>query len=149
MGEKEFKLELDDLTPEDIREELKGFYVERMTASRWIKIEAYHEIGKAIIQEKIDIDTVMEVTHRNKSDVDIWIAFAKEFKTVEESPFTKDNSWRDVIKYYVKANEKTSFRIGDLKKILNDRAKKNLDVGNIKASDEDLIIVTIINKKGK
>lgn len=150
MGKKEFKLELDGLTPEDAREELKGFYVEYMTSSRWIKIETYHEIGKAVIQGKVDVDTVMEVVHRNREAVETWIAFATEFKTVEESPFTKNQSWRDVRKRYVKPKDKKeSFRMGDVKNMLNDRKIDNFNVGRKQASDEDEAILKAIKDKGR
>lgn len=149
MEKDDYKLDLDNLTPEDAREELKGFYVERMTSSRWIKIEAYHEIGKAIVQKKVDIDTVIETTGRNKSDVEIWIAFATEFKTTGESPFTKDSSWRDVKERYVKPKERISFRISNLKKILDDREMINTQLGLSSKAEEDRTIIDIVKNKGR
>lgn len=149
MEKKEFKLELDGLTPEDIREELKGFYVERMTSSRWIKIEAYHEIGRAIVQRKVDIDTVIETTGRDRDDVEIWIAFATEFKTTEESPFTKDQSWKDVKERYVKPKKRISFRMSNLKKILDDREMVNTQLGLSSKAEEDRTIIDIVKNKGR
>jgi hypothetical protein len=143
------KLELDNLAPEDVLEELKGYYTERMFAHRWIKIETYHEIGKAILEGKVGIDTVMEATKSSRKTVETWIAFAKEFKTVEESPFTKNQSWEDIKERYAPKPKRESFRIGDLKKILNNRKIDNFNIGRKQASDEDEAILGIIENKGR
>ena len=87
-------------------EECRGIITEGVFHSRWVLVEAYHDLGKTLRNYKCDSISklVIQVAEDlEKSARTLWFAiqFYDKYPVLEEAPFGKNVTWRKIVNQYL------------------------------------------------
>lgn len=86
-------------------EDCKAIITEGSFSSRWAEIEKWHELGKAICEEKDftlkDISILSENIDIDEQEILMAIIFYKKFPDLSMIPEGKNISWNKIIEDYL------------------------------------------------
>lgn len=79
-------------------EELDAMLTEAIHIHRWILLEGYHSLGKAIIKGKLDIEKVALACHQRPKTIHYSVELAKRYPRLSSLPDGKNVSWYKICK---------------------------------------------------
>ena len=121
-------------------EEFKDFYTEGSFAIRDAEIQFKLEIGEKL-QDKTDLELKLYASaiRKHTSFLKTCIEVYKKWPELEKT-YTKNKSWSDLVKEAGIQKEKRPRK--NLRQVLSERKKKNLDTGKIERALEDDAILS-------
>ena len=90
---------------ESVIEEARAILTEAEFTARWQLIEAWHQVGKLLLEVDGDITHLVKraSVELGRSERVLWhaVKFAKTYKTAEDLPTGKNISWNKVVREYL------------------------------------------------